>query len=226
MKRFGGRWATILLALGGWLAAGAVVPVQAGVVAPERTPAKPVTPAAKPARPAARAGTPPAAKSSPASRPAAADTTATGPGALAINELSFLNGQWYGELRSYPMQLDVSIDGQTPRPGQLMSFLVHVKPVPGFNLGIEGDYRATMTWSDRSRSLRSVLTDASGRGVELTGQKTPGASEWLFNSTSEGAPFPFKVRLRPVTKDQIVVEYTSGGRMPLKYEITFNRVTP
>lgn len=156
-----------------------------------------------------------------ATKPAPPDTTA---GARAINELSFLNGQWYGELRSYPMQLDVSIDGQTPHPGQQMTFLVHAKPAPGFSLGIEGDYRSTITWSERSRMLRSVLTDASGRGVELLGQKVAGAEEWLFNSTSEGAPFPFKVRLRPVGRDQIVVEYTSGGRMPLKYEITFNRV--
>lgn len=223
MKRFGWWGSVAGAAAGAWLMCGAAGPLTAGGVAPGQPPAR----LAAPTGPAARSTTrTKVARPAPGSRPAAADTTVSGPGVQAINELSFLNGRWYGELRSYPMQLDVSIDGQTPRPGQLMSFLVHVKPVPGFSLGIEGDYRASIAWSDRSRSLRSVLTDASGRGVELTGQKTTGASEWLFNSTSEGAPFPFKVRLRPVTKDQIVVEYTSGGRMPLKYEINFNRVTP
>ena len=143
-----------------------------------------------------------------------------------MNDLAFLAGRWYGELRSYPMQMDVSIDGQATRPGQQMNFTIHAQPAPGFSLGIEGDYRSSIAWSERSKVLRALLTDAGGRGVELLGDRVAGATEWLFSSTAEGAPFPFKVRLKPVTRDQIVLDYSSGGRMPLKYAITFTGCRP
>lgn len=163
----------------------------------------------------------PAAKPA-ATKPAPVDTT--GPGAKAIGGLSFLTGKWAGELRSIPLMLDISIDGKVVSPGKTLAFNVKAMPSMGMTLPIEGDYRSVVSWSESRRALRAVMTDASGRGVEMTGGKVADAESWLFSSTEEGAPFPFKVRVTPVTKNQVVVAYSSGGRMPLKYEVTFNRV--
>lgn len=174
---------------------------------------------------AAATNTAPAAKppSKPvAAKPAPADTL--GPGALAIKGLSFLSGKWEGELRSIPLMMDIAIDGQVLRPGKTLAFNVTATPSMGMKLPIEGDYRSVVSWSESHRALRAVMTDASGRGVEMTGGKVADAEVWLFSSTAEGAPFPFKLRVTPVNKDQVVVAYSSGGRLPLKYEVTFNRV--
>jgi len=193
--------AVTLLAL--LLGLGVMTPALATKTATPTTAAKP---AAKPA----------------ATKPAPVDTT--GPGAVAIGGLSFLTGQWKGELRSIPLMMDISIDGKVVSPGKTMAFNVKAMPSMGMTLPIEGDYRSVVSWSDARRALRAVMTDASGRGVEMTGGKVADAEAWLFSSTEEGAPFPFKVRVTPVTKNQVVVAYSSGGRMPLKYEVTFNRV--
>jgi hypothetical protein len=159
--------------------------------------------------------TPPAAQAVPA---------APVPGAREMKQLSFLSGKWEGKLESYAMTLDISINGQFETPANLMKFKIHAVPATGIKLGIEGDYNSVVSYSTRHGSLRAVLTDVNGRGVEMLGEKVEDQPEWLFNSTGDGAPFPFKVRLRPVTSDQVVVNYASGGRLALKYEVTFNRV--
>jgi hypothetical protein len=146
------------------------------------------------------------------------------PGSREMKQLSFLSGKWEGKLESYAMQLDISIDGAFETPANLMKFRIHAVPATGIKLGIEGDYNSVVSYSTRHNSLRAVLTDVNGRGVEMLGEKVEDQPEWLFNSTGDGAPFPFKVRLRPVTSDQVVVNYSSGGRLALKYEVTFNRV--
>ena len=172
--------------------------------------------------PAPKPATTPAATSGTSTTAPVVDMTT--PGAKAITGLSFLTGKWKGELRSLPIMMDISIDGAVTKPGKTMSFDVHATPSMGMTLPIDGDYRSTVSWSETHKSLRAVMTDAAGRGVEMTGGKLPDLEEWLFSSTEEGAPFPFKVRVKPITKDQVVVAYSSGGRMPLKYEVTFNRV--
>lgn len=193
----------------------------AGAASSGRTTAAPkggAVPAAKPGTTAAKA---PATAPKPA--PAPADTL--GPGAEELAGFSFLAGRWRGELRSYPIQMDISIDGTSVTPGRPMRFDINARPAPGtMSLGVEGDYRSFVTWSSSARSLRAVVTDKDGRGVELLGGRTPGANEWLFNSTDGGAPFPFRVRVTPVNRDEVLVAYSSGGRLPLKYEITFHRV--
>lgn len=141
-----------------------------------------------------------------------------------MKQLSFLSGNWEGKLESYAMHLDISINGQYESPANLMKFKIHATPAMGLKLGIEGDYNSTVSYSARHKAIRAVLTDVNGRGVEMIGEKVQDQPEWLFNSTDDGAPFPFKVRLRPITSDTVVVNYTSGGRLPLKYEVTFNRV--
>lgn len=146
------------------------------------------------------------------------------PGSREMRQLSFLSGQWQGKLESMAVRLDISIDGEYETPANLMKFRIHAVPAMGVKLGIEGDYNSTVSYSSRHKALRAVLTDVNGRGVEMIGEKVQDQPEWLFNSTSDGSPFPFKVRVRPVTSDTVVVNYTSGGRMPLKYEVTFNRV--
>lgn len=146
------------------------------------------------------------------------------PGSREMKQLSFLSGKWEGKLESYAMKLDISINGEFETPANLMKFKIHAVPATGIKLGIEGDYNSVVSYSTRHRSLRAVLTDVNGRGVEMLGEKVEDQPEWLFNSTGDGAPFPFKVRLRPVTSDQVVVNYSSGGRLALKYEVTFNRV--
>lgn len=145
-------------------------------------------------------------------------------GAREMKQLSFLSGKWEGKLESYAMQLDISINGEFETPANLMKFKIHAVPATGIRLGIEGDYNSVVSYSTRHGSLRAVLTDVNGRGVEMLGEKVEDQPEWLFNSTGDGAPFPFKVRLRPVTSDQVIVNYASGGRLALKYEVTFNRV--
>jgi hypothetical protein len=207
------------------------------LVAAALTLALAATLAASPAPTTGTAKAPPAkpAAGTTATKPAPATTTTSGttrapvidmttPGAKAIDGLSFLTGKWKGELRSLPLMMDIAIDGAVTKPGKTMSFDVHAKPSMGMTLPIDGDYRSVVSWSETHKSLRAVMTDAAGRGVEMTGGKVPDLEEWLFSSTEEGAPFPFKVRVKPVTKDQVIVAYTSGGRMPLKYEVTFNRV--
>lgn len=179
---------------------------------------KPAT-TAKVSTPTAKAPTPTAKAST---KPAPVDTT--GPGAKAIGGLSFLTGKWAGELRSIPLMMDISIDGKVVSPGKTLAFNVKATPSLGMTLPIEGDYRSVVSWSETHRTLRAVMTDASGRGVEMTGGKVADVEAWLFSSTEEGAPFPFKVRITPVNKNQVIVAYSSGGRMPLKYDVTFNRV--
>jgi hypothetical protein len=141
-----------------------------------------------------------------------------------MKQLSFLSGNWEGKLESYAVRLDISINGAYETPANLMRFRIHAAPAMGVKMGIEGDYTSVVSYSTRHQALRAVLTDVNGRGVEMLGEKVQGQPEWLFNSTDDGAPFPFKVRLRPVTSDTVVVNYSSGGRLPLKYEVTFNRV--
>jgi hypothetical protein len=200
------------------LAAAALVTLMAATLAASPAP-KPATGSSSTAKAPAAAG---AKAPDAATRAPVIDMTT--PGAKAIDGLSFLTGKWKGELRSLPLMMDISIDGAVTKPGKTMSFDVHAKPSMGMTLPIDGDYRSTVSWSESHKSLRAVMTDASGRGVEMTGGKVADQEEWLFSSTEEGAPFPFKVRVRPVTKDQVIVGYSSGGRMPLKYEVTFNRV--
>jgi hypothetical protein len=149
---------------------------------------------------------------------------AQAPDQKAMKQLSFLSGNWEGKLESYAVRLDISINGQYEQPANLMKFRIHAAPTMGVKLGIEGDYNSTVSYSQRHKALRAILTDVNGRGVEMIGEKVPDQPEWLFNSTGDGAPFPFKVRVRPVTSDTVIVNYTSGGRVPLKYEVTFNRV--
>lgn len=195
--------------------------------APASTTSTAKVPATKPApKPAttATSSTTPKAPATTAGTTKAPVIDMTTPGAKAVDGLSFLSGKWKGELRSLPLMMDISIDGAVTKPGATMSFDVHAKPSMGMTLPIDGDYRSVVSWSESRKSLRAVMTDASGRGVEMTGGKLPEVDEWLFSSTEEGAPFPFKVRVKPVTKNQVVVAYSSGGRMPLKYEVTFNRV--
>jgi hypothetical protein len=149
---------------------------------------------------------------------------APAPGTKEMKQLSFLSGKWEGTLDSYPMRLEISIDGEFETPRNLMKFAIHAVPATGIKIGIEGDYNSVVSYSSRHGSLRAVLTDVNGRGVEMLGEKVEDQPEWLFNSTGDGAPFPFKVRLRPVSSDQVIVNYASGGRLALKYEVTFNRV--
>jgi hypothetical protein len=177
-------------------------------------------------------GAPPAAKTkrkttvtakpvTPAPPPA---PTPPPPGAAELAELSFLAGNWRGSIDNAGLQMDITIKGTIDSTGHPMRFRIHVTPGSGINIGIQGDYTAVLSWSTRYRALRALVTDPEGRGVELTGAKTPGSAEWLFNSTSEGSPFPFKVRLRRIAPDQLVLDYLSGGRIALNYTITFNRV--
>jgi hypothetical protein len=157
--------------------------------------------------------------------PASVQPAPPAPGTREMKQLSFLSGQWEGKLESMAVRLDISIDGEYETPANLMKFRIHAVPAMGVKLGIEGDYNSTVSYSARHRALRAVLTDENGRGVEMIGEKVQDQPEWLFNSTGDGAPFPFKVRLRPVTSDTVVVNYSSGGRLPLKYVVTFNRVS-
>ena len=189
--------ASVLLT--GIVAAGGAVPVPKpkGRTAPVTRPAAP-TPAPAPAPPP--------------------------PGAAELAELSFLAGNWRGAIDNLGLHMDITIKGVADSSGRSMRFQIHAVPGPGINLGIQGDYSAVLSWSARYRALRALVTDAEGRGVELTGERVAASPEWLFNSTSEGSPFPFKVRLKPVMPDQVVLDYTSGGRIALHYEITFNRV--
>jgi hypothetical protein len=163
--------------------------------------------------------------SSTAAKPAPTPADSLGPGAAELAGFSFLAGRWKGELRSYPIEMDISIDGSSVTPGRPMRFDIHAHPAPGtMSLGVDGDYSSFITWSSSARALRAVVADKDGRGVELIGGKSPGANEWLFNSTDGGAPFPFRVRVQPISADRVLVAYSSGGRLPLKYEITFHRV--
>jgi hypothetical protein len=170
----------------------------------------------------------PKGRTAPAPRPAAPAPapapTPPPPGAAELAELSFLAGNWRGAIDNLGMRMDITIKGATDSTGRSMHFRIHAVPGPGINLGIQGDYNAVLSWSARFRALRALVTDADGRGVELTGARVAGSREWLFSSTSEGSPFPFKVRLKPASPDQLVLDYTSGGRIVLNYQITFNRV--
>jgi hypothetical protein len=176
------------------------------------------------------AGTAAAAKN-PVKKPAAGKPTPAAPapppppeGRAEMSALSFLSGSWKGKLDSYPVKLDISIRGGPEDGGRVLSFDIQAVPKMGFKIGIEGDYRSQVSYSQRHHALRAVLTDTEGRGVEMLGEKIAGAEEWVFNSTEDGAPFPFRVRLKPLAPDQIVVGYSSGGRIPLRYEVTFNKV--
>lgn len=190
-------------------------------VTPTPKPGAVASTSTKPTLTPAKAGT-----SSTARKPVAAPADSLGPGSTELAGFSFLAGRWQGELRSYPILMDISIDGASITPGHPMRFAIRVVPEPGtMGLGVDGDYSSFVTWSSSARALRAVIADKAGRGVELLGGKTPGANEWLFNSTDGGAPFPFQVRVKPVSPNQVLVAYSSGGRLPLKYEITFNRVT-
>lgn len=159
--------------------------------------------------------------------PAAARPTPPPPGFQEMSQLAFLAGHWTGQLKAMPIFLDISIrGGAADKVGGPLQFQIRAEPPKNsfMKMGLEGDYKAVASYSQTHKAVRAVLTDTGGRGVEMLGEKEPSADEWLFNSTAQGAPFPFKVRLRPVGSDQIVVAYSSGGRMPLKYEVVFNRV--
>lgn len=162
----------------------------------------------------------PARPTSPAARPAPP------PGFQELSQLAFLTGSWVGQLKAMPIFLDISIRGAADRVGGPLNFQIHAEPPKNalMKIGLEGDYKAVASYSETHKAVRAVLTDTGGRGVEMLGEKEPSADAWLFNSTAQGAPFPFKVRVKPVGSDQIVVAYSSGGRMPLKYEVVFNRV--
>lgn len=189
-----------------------LVGLLAGVAAGGETAPKSKSKALTPAKPAA---------TTPAPAP-----TPPPPGAAELAELSFLAGNWKGSIDNLGLRMDITIKGAVDSTGRTMSFRIHAAPGPGINLGIQGDYNAVLSWSTRYRALRALVTDTEGRGVELTGEKMPGLREWLFNSTTDGSPFPFKVHLKPAAPDKVVLDYTSGGRIPLNYKVTFTRVTP
>lgn len=179
--------------------------------------------------PPVRAATParkPVTKAGPAAVAPAAKPVPPPPGFQEMSQLSFLAGNWVGQLKAMPIYLDISIKGAAEKLGGPLRFQIHAEPPKdGFmKMGLEGDYRAEASYSQTLKAVRAVLTDTGGRGVEMLGAKEATAEAWLFNSTAQGAPFPFKVRVKPIGTDQIVVAYSSGGRLPLKYEIVFNRV--
>lgn len=148
------------------------------------------------------------------------------PGFQEMSQLAFLTGNWAGQLKAMPIFLDISIKGAANKLGGPLQFQIHAEPPKGaiMKMGLEGDFNAVASYSPTYKAVRAVLTDPGGRGVEMVGEREAVGNEWLFNSTAQGAPFPFKVRVKPVGTDQIVVAYSSGGRMPLKYEVIFNRV--
>jgi hypothetical protein len=220
MQRINARPLSALLALA--LVVGAAA--SAGGSAGTRTAAAPGSATAatpKPGGTPVRSGGSSTAK--PAPKPAGLDSL--GPGAAELAGFAFLAGRWQGELRTGPIQMDIAIDGSSITPGRPMRFDIHAEPRPGtMSLGVEGDYRSFVTWSESARALRAVVTDRAGRGVELTGGKSPGSNEWLFNSTDDGAPFPFRIRVTPVSATEVLVAYSTGGRLPMRHEITFHRV--
>ncbi len=186
--------------------------------------AKTATTAKKPATtkalPAGTTGNNPAAVTPAPATPPPEETTAS----KAIRQMAFLSGKWAGHVDAFPFQMDIAIQGAMADPGPGIVFKINATPTSSAKMGIEGDYKSSVNYSTKHAALRAVIVDAAGRGVEMLGNKVPNQPEWQFESTPDGSPFPFKVRLIPINTDQIVVNYTTGGRLPLKYEVTFNRV--
>jgi hypothetical protein len=153
-------------------------------------------------------------------------TPAPLPGAEQMSQLAFLTGAWVGHLQAMPVFMDITINGKAEQVGGPIKFKIKATPPANaiMKLGLEGDYSAVAAYSTTQKAVRAVVTDASGNGVEMIGEPDGKPTEWLFNSTAQGSPFPFKVRVRSLSPDQVVVNYSSGGRLPLTYEVTFNRV--
>lgn len=162
----------------------------------------------------------------PAAKPVPAAPAAPAPGFEQMSQLAFLTGSWEGHLAAMPIFMDIAIHGTAEKPGGPIRFKIKATPPPNamLKVGLEGEYSAVAAYSTTQKAVRAVVTDVSGHGVEMLGEPEGKPTEWLFNSTAQGSPFPFKVRVRSVSPDQVVVNYQSGGRMPLSYEVTFNRV--
>ena len=148
------------------------------------------------------------------------------PGAEQMSQLAFLTGAWVGHLQAMPIFMDITINGKAEQVGGPIKFKIKATPPANaiMKFGLEGDYSAVAAYSTTQKAVRAVVTDVSGNGGEMSGEPDGKPTEWLFNSTAQGSPFPFKVRVRSLSPDQVVVNYSSGGRMPLTYEVTFNRV--
>lgn len=213
-RRLATRWGAGLgAALMVWLAA------EVGAAATTNTNSKTTAPttAAKPSATRPVAGKPSATPAVPATPP---------PGAEQMSQLAFLTGSWVGHLAAMPIFMDITINGKAEQVGGPIKFKIKATPPANaiMKVGLEGDYSAVAAYSTTQKAVRAVVTDVSGHGVEMLGEPDGKPTDWLFNSTAQGAPFPFKVRVRSVSPDQVVVNYSSGGRMPLTYEVTFNRV--
>lgn len=170
---------------------------------------------------------PPTSRSMPTTLPGSPAAAATPlPGAEQMSQLAFLTGAWVGHLAAMPIFMDITINGKAEQVGGPIKFKIKATPPANaiMKVGLEGEYSAVAAYSTTQKAVRAVVTDVSGHGVEMLGEPDGKPTDWLFNSTAQGAPFPFKVRVRSVSPDQVVVNYSSGGRMPLTYEVTFNRV--
>jgi len=187
----------------------------------KNTTTKTSTPAAGAPGAASTAAKPSPAAQTPAAKPA---PNPDDPAVKAISQMAFLSGKWEGKVDQFPFKMDIAIQGAMEDPGPGIVFQIHATPGSAAKMGIEGDYKSRVNYSEKHGMLRAIVVDLEGRGVEMVGNKVPDQPEWQFDSTPDGAPFPFKVRLIPKSTDQIVVNYTTGGRLPLKYEVTFNRV--
>ena len=175
--------------------------------------------------PATASAKAPTAKPAPAA-PAPAATPQPA-GFEQMSQLAFLTGSWVGHLAEMPIFMDITILGTAEKTGGPIKFKIKATPPADsfVKLGLEGDYSAVAAYSTTQKAVRAVVSDVSGHGVEMIGEPDGKPTAWLFNSTAQGSPFPFKVRVTSVSADQIVVNYSSGGRLPLTYEDTFNRVT-
>ena len=219
------RNGALLLCVGLGAALSGSMAVATAAPTPDTKTKSPVPAPAKTSAPAAGTSTAKASAAKPsAGKPASAPALPAG--FEQMSQLTFLTGAWIGHLQAMPIFMDISINGTAPEVGGPIKFKIKATPPANaiMKFGLEGDYNAVAAYSATQQAVRAVVTDVSGHGVEMLGSPEGKPTEWLFNSTAQGAPFPFKVRVRSVSTDQIVVNYSSGGRLPLTYEVTFNRV--